>query len=200
MAREAPTGEPVVVSDSYRWRDRPISGGYFAGTIAGDPFHGGHEHTNDAVGLAISKRYGWDFADHWGLETKLTDAWLNNSTRFDPDATQLERALFWDTSLLYYPWADTRLRPFLTVGAGLADFNVTDDQNHHVARVLADVPFGFGLKYPLRDWLVARADLVDNLTIGGGGLPTTNNVTLMGGIEFRFGGIRKHFFPWLSGD
>ncbi len=200
ITQHSRVGEQAVESANYCWRDRPFSAGYAAGIIAGDPFHGGETHANDAVGLAISKRYGWDFADHWGLETKLTDAWLNNSTRFNPNGTQLERALFWDTSLLYYPWADTTLRPYLTLGAGLADFNVNDEHNHRISRVLADVPFGLGVKYPINEWLVVRADLVDNLAIGGGGLPTTNNVVLMGGAEIRFGEIRKHFLPWLSGD
>ncbi len=193
-----PAVEPAVASDGYRWRDHPFSGGYFAGAIAGDPFHSGHG--DDAVGLAISKRYGWDFAEHWGLETKLTDAWLNNSTRFNPSDTQIERALFWDASLMYYPWENTRFRPFVTLGAGMANFNVNDSQNQHVSRVLADVPFGLGFKYPIRDWLALRADLVDNLTIGGGGLPTMNNVVLMGGVEIRFGDLRKHFLPWTSDD
>jgi hypothetical protein len=146
---QKPVGEQVAEPANYRWRDRPFSGGYSFGAIAGDPFHSGH--ADDAVGLAISKRYGWDFADHWGLETRLTDAWLNDSTRFNPNFTQTERVLFWDTNLLYYPWADTRFRPYITFGAGLADFNVTNDQNHHTSRVLADVPFGFGVKYPMKD-------------------------------------------------
>jgi opacity protein-like surface antigen len=191
-------GEQIVEPTNYRWRERPFSGGYAVGAIAGDPFHSGH--VDDALGLALTKRYGWDFADHWGLETRLTEAWLNDSTRFNANVTQTERALFWDTHVLYYPWADTRFRPYVTLGAGLADFSVTNDQNHHVSRALADVPFGFGVKYPIKDWLVVRAELLDDLTIGGGELPTMNNVSLTGGVEIRFGDIWRHFLPWLSGN
>jgi hypothetical protein len=189
-------GEQVAEPDHYRWRDRPFSGGYTVGAIAGDPFHS--RHKGDALGPVITKRYGWDFADHWGLETRLTDAWLFESTRFNPNFQQTEQALFWDTNLLYYPWAHTRVRPYATLGVGLADFNALNNQSHHVSRVLADVPFGLGVKYPIKDWLVARAELLDDLTLGGGGLPTMNNVSLVGGLEVRFGDIRKHFMPWLS--
>ncbi|MBI3838572.1 MAG: hypothetical protein HY288_11655 [Planctomycetia bacterium] len=65
---------------------------------------------------------------------------------------------------------------------------------------MADAPLGFGVKCAMKDWLVVRAELPDDLTIGGGGLPTMNNVSLVGGVEIRFGDIRKHFLPWLSGN
>ncbi len=182
-----------VTSESL-WRDRPFSGGYAVGAMAGDPFHSGHG--DDAVGLAIAKRYGWDFADHWGVETRLTDAWLNDSTRFNPAAAQTERALLWDLDLMFYPWRETKFRPFFALGAGLVDFNIIEANSQHVSQVLANVPFGLGAKYPIKDWLVLRADLIDNLTIGGGGLPTMHNVSLMGGVEVRFGDLRKHFLPW----
>jgi opacity protein-like surface antigen len=191
-------GQQVAAPANYRWRDRPFSGGYTVGAIAGDPFHS--RHKDDALGPALTKRYGWDFADHWGLETRLSDAWLYDSTRFNPNFRQTEQALFWDSNLVYYPWADTRFRPYVTCGAGVAYFNVTNNQSHHISRVLADAPFGIGVKYPIKDWLVVRAELLDDLTIGGGGLPTMNNVSLVGGVEVRFGDIRKHFLPWLSRD
>ncbi len=166
--------------------------------MAGDPFHS--SHGDNAVGLAIAKRYGWDFADRWGLETRLTDAWLNDSTRFSPASAQTERALLWDLDLMYYPWPETKFRPFFTLGAGLVDFNVIDAQKQHANHLLADIPFGVGAKYPVKEWLVLRADLVDNLTIGGDGVPTMHNVSLTGGVEIRFGELRKHFLPWYSGN
>jgi hypothetical protein len=191
--------EPVSPSTRYfRWRDHSFSGGYQVGWLSGDPI--GHGNSDVPNGPMVAKRYGWDFADNWGLEVRLADAWLGESHRFNPAKQQTEGILFGDMSLLYYPLGNTRLRPYATLGGGVADFKIANDQNEKVHRLLANVPFGVGVKYPLNGWLVLRAELLDGVCIGGDGLPTLNNVSLTGGVEVRFGDPRKHLMPWRKQD
>ncbi len=146
----------------------------------------------------LSKRYGWDFADHWGLETRLAESWLYNSNKANPSISQTEQVLFWDMDLLYYPWANTRWRPYASLGAGIADYNFVNDQDHRVRRVTAQLPIALGVKYPLKDWFVVRGEVADYLTLPGEGLPSMDNLSIGGGVEIRFGDLREHFFGWMS--
>ena len=59
------------------------------------------------------------------------------------------------------------------------------------------MPFGFGLKVRcIRDWLALRLEMLDNVAFGSAGLDTMHNITLTGGVEVRFGGPRKSYWPW----
>ena len=58
------------------------------------------------------------------------------------------------------------------------------------------MPIGIGLKYRLHDWLTLRADVTDNLAFGSSGLATMNNFSFTTGMEFRFGGYHKNYWPW----
>jgi hypothetical protein len=186
-------------SGYFNWRDNALSGSYQVGWLTGDPFaHGNSDVPN---GPMLAKRYGWDFSDNWGLEARLADAWLNDSRRFNPATVQTEGILFGDLSVLFYPLGNTRFRPYAILGAGASDFKFVDSQNDKVQRVFADVPFGIGIKYPLKDWLVIRAELLDSLRVGGDDLPTMNNVSLTAGAEIRFSDLRRQLMPWRkNGD
>jgi hypothetical protein len=189
----AQTSNAPGAPQEWDWRDRQFSAGYLIGVLAGDPFHS--RHPGSAVGPLLAKRYGWDFSDYWGLDIRVADAWLGDSTRLFPGHDQTEHVLFADANLAYYPWGNARWRPYALVGAGVADFGFRNDHNHHLHRLLADLPFGLGVKYPLNKWLTVRAELLDSVVIGDGGLHTMNNVSLALGLDVRFGDPRKHW-PW----
>ena len=103
-----------------------------------------------------------------------------------------------DTSLLLYPWGDTRLRPFLSFGVGLAYFNF-DDIGGRQDKFVVDMPAGFGCKYYWNEGLTVRADITDNLVLAGQGLSTTNNASFTFGVEVRFGSLRS-LWPWHKCD
>ena len=75
------------------------------------------------------------------------------------------------------------------------------DQNYDVnAHGLFTIPFGMGLKYQLREYLVARVEVLDNWAMAGRTLDTMHNVSGTVGLEFRFGGRRKSYWPWYPGS
>jgi Outer membrane protein beta-barrel domain len=179
----------------FHWRDRPLSGGYQLGWLIGGPFGRGNDDI--ANGFFLAKRYGWDVTDYWGLEGRLSDAWMRESKRFDPAISQTEQIFFFDLDLLYYPLGDARLRPYFTLGAGAVDFRYLNDQGHHVHRVFAGLPYGGGVKYAVNEWLVVRAELIDNFAVDGSGRPAMDNLSLTAGGEIRIGDLRKHLPAWL---
>ncbi len=184
----------IAAPKEFCWRDLPFSGSYQVGWLTGDPFS--RSISDIPNGPILAKRYGWDFSDHWGVEARLADAWLMESRRFNAAAIETESILFGDLSVLFYPLGNAKFRPYMIVGGGVADFKFLDAQGEKTQRGFADVPFGVGVKYPLKDWLILRAELLDSTRVGGDDLPTMNNVSVTGGAEIRFGDLRKHFMPW----
>lgn len=179
----------------YQWRDHPFSTGYQVGWLIGGPFAKGSSDVPN--GIQLTKRYGWDFDDHWGMEIRLADGYQSESNRFEP-TMQSERILFGDWELLYYPLGDSRVRPYTILGAGVADVKFIDHDQQRVHEVLFDLPFGIGVKYPVTHWFAVRAELIDNLSLAGGELPTMDNLSLTGGGEIRFGDLRTTLIPWLK--
>ena len=60
--------------DTQSWRTRKFSTGYSIGVTDGD--HMVRGRLDQGTGPAFSKRWGWDFADHWGSETRFLEASL----------------------------------------------------------------------------------------------------------------------------
>ena len=88
------------------------------------------------------------------------------------------------------PGATALVRPYVSLGIGLANIGFFDNQDHHYNQTLFGLPIGIGMKYYWTPWFIFRGDLVDNLAFGGGIDPLTN-ISLTGGIEIRFGGVRR---------
>jgi hypothetical protein len=63
--------------------------------------------------------------------------------------------------------------------------------------MLFSVPFGIGFKYRIDQRLAIRFDLQDNYAFAGGNdVDAMNNISIVGGMELRFGGRRKNYWPW----
>lgn len=178
--------------DSPGWQARPFSTSYSLGAMDGEHLVRGR--LDQGTGFLFSKRYGWDFAEHWGLEARLSEAGLPVIDMTGQMRTHTGHVLMADANLLLYPWGDTRLRPFLTVGSGLVDFNF-DDVDGRKNKLLVGLPAGIGCKYFWNEHLALRIDAQDNLALGGHGLSTTNNGSLTIGAEIRLGDLRS-LWPW----
>jgi hypothetical protein len=140
--------------------------------------------------------FGWDWDHYWGSE--LRSDWatpeLINSEHLGAD--RADSLFAWSVNAMYYPWGDSRFRPFWRWGLGGThfDFPVDDDQRRD--EWLFTMPIGVGLKYPLRHWLAVRTEFTDQFSIGSGGLPTQHNLTLTFGLECRYGVHPKSYWPW----
>ncbi|OHB74911.1 MAG: hypothetical protein A2W31_00335 [Planctomycetes bacterium RBG_16_64_10] len=187
-------GQPLIGTS---WLNRPYYWGWFLGPLFGDePIAGGMEQSNDVFGGAL---LGWDCDHYWGTQLRLGWAALQLT---DPDAQwhrQDNDVLLADLSLLYYPWGDSRWRPYLLLGMGAAHFNFADHLGRGHDTFLFGLPYGGGLKYQVRRWMAVRAEVLDNLAPGAEGLSTMHNVSLTMGVEVHWGGTPKSYWPWHPG-
>jgi hypothetical protein len=186
-------GEPLLGAS---WLNRPYYTGFFLGALHGDTLIPGE--INQSIGFFGGLRLGWDYDVYWGLETRLGFSELGldfiDEPSVDGAATDI---VIWDASLLYFPWGDSRWRPYVSLGIGLVDYDFVDELGLRHSDAVVGLPWGVGLKYRHSDWMALRFELLDNVAFGGkAGFETMNNLSLTGGLEFRFGGTRKSYFPW----
>ena len=134
---------------------------------------------------------------------KLTQIDMDNANGLAPDDPQRQRfdhrnaELFqWDVDILYYPWQETRLRPYILAGLGLTDINFTDRLGQSYSVNCLSLPLGVGVKYLCDDHLAVRVDLIEDFAISNQHLQTQYNLSLTAGLELRFGGSRKVYWPF----
>ncbi len=127
----------------------------------------------------------------------------DNANGLPPDDPQRHRfdhrnAEFfqWDVDILYYPWREARLRPYILAGIGLTDVNFTDRLGESSHTTCLSLPFGVGVKYLCDENLAVRLDLVDDIAMSNEHLETQNNFSVTAGLELRFGGSRKIYWPF----
>jgi outer membrane protein with beta-barrel domain len=178
------------------WLNRPYSlGGFTGGLFSDNPIPG---QVNGTPGYLAGFRLGWDVEHFWGTEVRFgfsTFGLRNAQTDFTLPKME---AFYMDTNLLFYPWGDTRWRPFASVGMGLADFQFSNIQDRQIHQTTLGMPFGGGLKYRHNNRWVFRVDLLDNLSFQSGqNVATMHNISLTAGLEARFGiGPRRSYWPW----
>ncbi len=176
------------------WENMPYHIDWFLGVIRGTEIVANRIDQN--VGVVGGFRLGWDFGCYWGLETRLGFSSLEDQPEDAPLYGSADKVVLWDTSLLYYPWGDSRLRPYWSLGLGLSEFQFSDEFGNPIRRNLMEMPIGIGVKYRWHDWVTLRADITDNLAFGSSGLETMNNFSFTTGMEFHFGGWHKNYWPW----
>ncbi|HTU26733.1 MAG TPA: hypothetical protein VMF30_15100 [Pirellulales bacterium] len=178
------------------WLNRPWSAGWFAGGIFGSPLMHG---VSQQGGFYGGYRLGFDYDFYWGWEARLGAASICLS---EPDRIgQPGTNDFWnlDMSLLYYPWGDSQWRPYASAGMGMATVAFWDPYNNRYDQLEFATPIGIGLKYRWTNWVVFRTDLMDNIAYARGMVETTNNFSFSAGVEMRFGGVRRSYWPWNPG-
>ena len=186
-------GEPLTAGS---WLNRPYYVGGFIGGIGGDTLIPGEINQNG--GFFWGGNMGWDYDPYWGLEMRLAFASEGlDYLQFPTIDNSYNELLLWDTSFVYYPWGDSRWRPYFKLGFGFADFDFTDATGIRRSEMVYEMPFGIGLKYRVNQYWVWRFDATDNLIFGGNvGLETQNQFSLTAGLEYRFGGRRQSYWPW----
>jgi hypothetical protein len=187
----APQPQPLLGTS---WMNRPWHAGWLVGMMFGDDLLGGDLALGeDLIG---GYRIGEDMSEFWGWEGRF--AFANPGLEDGNVPPQLGSADVWfsDGSVLYYPWGDTQVRPYVSLGAGASGFRFTDDQGRRYRETLFHVPLGIGVKCLYLRWLAVRFDLTQNIALGDGELETMNNVSATAGVEVHFGGRRRSYFPW----
>lgn len=142
---------------------------------------------------------GWDFDYYWGLQYRIGWSTPNLENTRQPTADGANNLFLTDLSVLYYPWGDSRLRPYYRLGFGLTDLKFPTDDGTFEAPFLFTMPIGIGVKYQTERWLALRAEFIDNLAFGQNETGTLNNLTLTFGAEWRFGGKPTGYQAWRRG-
>ncbi len=141
---------------------------------------------------------GWDFDHYWGSQVRLgwsTPELLNTTQVAESSSDNL---FITDVSFLYYPWGDSRVRPYYRAGLGLTNLEYTNDQTARISETLLTFPLGVGLKYQFRRWAAFRLEIMNNLAIGMNETSSLNNMTVTGGFEWRFGGRPASYWAWAG--
>lgn len=179
------------------WLYRPFNVSLFEGALfAAPPIT---PQFNTTVSYFTGLRIGWDFSKYFGGEERFGFSkvfLLDGATHSIQVGYQ--RLFYFDANLLIYPWGDTKVRPYLSLGSGYADVFIVSNTGLRLHPGAFNMPMGVGVKYRHSSRIAFRADFRDNLTFsGGGGMRTLNNIEFVGGVEFHFGGgNRKTYWPW----
>jgi hypothetical protein len=189
--RHVGRGSPLAATS---WKNRPFYVGGELGTIwLHEPIADNISEDVDVFGGFF---LGCDFDHYWGLELRFDWATpeLKNSEARDADRT--DSLFIWNYSFLYYPWGDSLVRPYWRAGIGDTRFDFPLDDGSRHDEWLLTFPLGFGVKYPVKRWLAARAELCDQLAIGRDEFETQHNLTLTFGLEWHFGAHPRSYWPW----
>jgi hypothetical protein len=201
------------------WSEHPLSVGCFAGVLNGGQLI--DDWVGDTTGFIGGWRLGCDVDPYFGGEMRMAfgSPKLYDSYRADQALTEIDNAnglapndpararydhrtasLFqWDVDILYYPWGETRLRPYFMTGMGLTNVAFTDRLANNYQNTCLSMPVGMGLKYLCSERLAVRVDFLDDIAFATDHLMTQQNLSLTAGVELRFGGSRKVYWPWDPG-
>jgi hypothetical protein len=211
-------GQPLIQES---WQYRPLSIGPFFGFVQGGTLIPDwvREYQGPMGGIQI----GWDYDPYWGLETRfgwavmdLQDGWwaiaaqrakddANGLSPTDPlrarfDGVRINQVFLWDGHAMFYPWGDSAVRPYLMVGLGTSTNSFTDRIDVRYWNTLFTVPLGIGMKYRLNDSLALRMECADYIVPGDGSkFDMLQRLLITAGMEIRFGGARRAYWPWNPG-
>lgn len=191
--RHTDRGVPLEYSS---WLNRPYHVDWFLGPLLADNPAGDRvSQTNELLG---GLRLGWDFDYYWGLEWRF--AWADpNLVSVSDIEVQSGRYFASDVDLLYYPWGDTKVRPYFLLGLGLNEIDTVRDETGLTQQVtLLGMPLGVGVLFPQTHWLAWRLEILDNLAFGNDGVDTMNNISFTAGMELRMGARPNSYWPWRS--
>jgi hypothetical protein len=153
------------------------------------------EHVSTDVDAFGGIFVGWDTDHYWGHELHFdwSTPELRNSQA--PNAFHRDSSFTWSYNWMYYPWGDAKLRPYWRAGIGNSHFDWPRNNGVRDEDWMLTFPLGAGVKYPIRRWLAARAELTDYLSVDGE-RPTRHDIALTFGLEWRFGAHPSSYWPW----
>ena len=189
--RSIGVGEPLRGTS---WLNRPNSISFFAGILNGDQLI--TDRVDQGSALFGGLRMGWDFDHYWGLEVR--GGWASPELEYPtpPAVEHVDGIFLADASVLYYPWGDSSWRPYGLLGMGMARFDFTDEVGVVYDEYLLGIPLGFGMKYMYHPNIVFRAEFLDNIACGSSGIRNMNNLSFTLGVELRYGGKPRSYYPW----
>lgn len=184
-------GQPLAGTS---WRNRPYYVGGEIGTLwLTEPINDQISRDTDMFGGIFA---GCDWDHYWGAELGIHRATPELINRNEPDADRGDRLMMYSASLLYYPWGDSRWRPYARWGIGGTEVDFPDDDGRRRDETLWTMPIGIGVKYPWRRWLAARAEFADRLAFGTDDIATQHNLSFTFGLEWHFGAKPRTYWPW----
>lgn len=202
------------LSSEETWLYRPVNAGVFFGAAFGSDLI--KDWVGQKSGYLGGLRVGWDFDPYWGVEVRYAvgDIRLYDSVREFRKAAEIHAATgmifvenarysgrnFLDASLLFYPWGDVRLRPYILFGIGYVSIRFDDLLGNHYSHTTFGIPVAAGVKYLCTDRLALRFEINDTIIMGGDKTETVQDVSFTGGLEVRLGGSRRSYWPWNPGD
>jgi hypothetical protein len=177
------------------WLNRPFHVDWFVGPLLSDgPVSGRVAQSNELFG---GLRVGWDFDYYWGVEWRF--GWSDPVLIADGIDAELSGTYFVsDIDFIYYPWGDTKIRPYGLLGLGMTQIGSVREDHGGQEATLLSMPLGVGVQFPQTHWLAWRLEIIDNLAFGGDGLDTMNNFAFTAGMELRFGARPNSYWPWRS--
>jgi hypothetical protein len=188
--RHVGKGEPFTGTS---WRNRPFYlGGQLGPMWFAEPLNDNVSTDIDVFGGIFG---GWDFDHYWGNEFHIDWATPELKNSQFPDADRTDSVWGWNYSLLYYPWGDSRIRPYWRAGIGSTHFDYPTDFGWRYDEWMWTFPLGIGVKYPIQRWLAARMDLTDYISLDNTH-PTQHNWAITFGLEYRFGAHPPSYWPW----
>ena len=88
------------------------------------------------------------------------------------------------------------IRPYWRCGLGVTELDFPNDDGEREDVGLWTVPFGLGVKYPIKRWMAGRVELTDHIGFGTSDVETQHNVSLTFGLECRYGAHPRSYWPW----
>jgi hypothetical protein len=177
------------------WLNRPYHIDWFLGPMLSDDLDG--ERVTQSNDLFGGLRAGWDFDYYWGIEWRA--GWANPDVLADGTSDTLEGNYFVsDVNFVYYPWGDTRVRPYFQLGLGVTQVDSLRSDLTPQQATLLGMPMGLGVQFTQTPWLAWRLEIIDNLAFGADGVDTMNNIAFTGGMEVRLGAKPNSYWPWRS--
>lgn len=189
--RHVGLGAPFVATS---WLNRPYYIGAELGTLW--VMRSQDDHVSRDTDIIGGVFLGWDWDHFWGSELRFNWATPELINSEMPDADRTDSLFTWSANFLYYPWGDSKFRPYWRWGLGSTRFDFPTDDGTRRDEWLLTMPIGIGMKYPIRRWLTARTEFTDQFSLGSDGLPTQHNLTLTLGLECHFGAHPKSYWPW----
>jgi hypothetical protein len=191
-------GSPAEPIWRESWIFRPLSIGFFLGAADGliviDP-----TRTSTSPGVIGGIRAGWDLNHYWGTETRF--AWSTGRFTDQLLGGQIDcntNTFYFDVDLLYYPWGDTRWRPYFLVGFGTSQVRYYEEPSQSFGSHLS-TPLAVGVKYRWNDYFDWRLEFGDDIAYAWDPHNALHDLSLTLGLELRFGGTRKAYWPWNPG-
>ena len=178
------------------WLSRPFHVDWFLGPLLGDDLITNRVSQDNVLFGGL--RFGFDFDYFWGIEWRF--AWADPRASFATPSEEPSdvRFVISDVDVLYYPWGDSKVRPYLLWGLGVTQLRFADDTGLSRRATLVTMPFGAGVQFHQWPWLVWRLEILDNLAFGADQVSTMNNVSLSVGMEWRLGARPASYWPWRT--